>query len=61
MFPVSGNHEYETEDAAPYLESFVLPENGDRERYYSFDWGDVHFVGLDTERIGASDCLNPFE
>jgi 3',5'-cyclic AMP phosphodiesterase CpdA len=54
MFPVSGNHEYETEEAAPYLESFVLPENGDHERYYSFDWGDVHFVGLDTERIGAT-------
>jgi hypothetical protein len=54
MFPVSGNHEYETEQAAPYLESFVLPENGDHERYYSFDWGDVHFVGLDTERIGHS-------
>ena len=53
MFPVSGNHEYGTEQAAPYLESFVLPENGDHERYYSFDWGDVHFVGLDTERIGA--------
>lgn len=53
FFPVSGNHEYETEEAAPYLESFVLPENGDRERYYSFDWGDVHFVGLDTERMGA--------
>lgn len=54
MFPVSGNHEYGTEEAAPYLESFVLPENGDHERYYSFDWGDVHFVGLDTERIGAA-------
>jgi acid phosphatase type 7 len=54
MFPVSGNHEYETEQAAPYLESFVLPENGDRERYYSFDWGDVHIVGLDTERTGAA-------
>jgi hypothetical protein len=53
IFPVSGNHEYETEQAAPYLESFVLPENGDRERYYSFDWGDVHFVALDTERMGA--------
>jgi hypothetical protein len=53
FFPVSGNHEYETEQAAPYLESFVLPENGDHERYYSFDWGNVHFVGLDTERINA--------
>jgi hypothetical protein len=54
FFPVSGNHEYTTEQAAPYLESFVLPENGDHERYYSFDWADVHFVGLDTERTGAT-------
>jgi acid phosphatase type 7 len=54
FFPVSGNHEYTTEKAAPYLESFVLPQNGDHERYYSFDWGDVHFVGLDTERTGTA-------
>jgi acid phosphatase type 7 len=55
MFPASGNHEYETEDAAPYREAFVLPDNGGpegRERWYSYDYGDVHFVALDTERIG---------
>jgi hypothetical protein len=55
VFPASGNHEYETEDAAPFREAFVLPENGAPdgiERWYSYDWGDVHFVVLDTERTG---------
>jgi 3',5'-cyclic AMP phosphodiesterase CpdA len=56
IFPVAGNHEYHTDAAAPFLEVFDLPENGDvvgRERWYSFDFGDVHFVGLDTEQLGA--------
>jgi hypothetical protein len=55
IFPVAGNHEYRTAGAAPFREVFALPENGGpagRERWYSFDWGDVHFVALDTERIG---------
>jgi acid phosphatase type 7 len=57
MFPTSGNHDYETADAAPYRQVFTLPENGGpegHERWYSFDWGDVHFVALDTERIGEA-------
>jgi hypothetical protein len=60
VFPVSGNHEYKSEDAAPFLEAFALPENGGpegRERWYSFDWGDVHFVALDTERMGPAQAL----
>jgi 3',5'-cyclic AMP phosphodiesterase CpdA len=55
MFPASGNHEYDSDDAAPFREAFVLPENGGPdgvERWYSFDWGDVHFAMLDTERTG---------
>jgi acid phosphatase type 7 len=55
VFPVAGNHDYETQEAAPFREVFSLPENGapdGRERWYSFDWGDVHFVALDTERVG---------
>ena len=55
VFPASGNHEYGTDDAAPFREVFVLPENGapdGTERWYSFDWGDVHFVALDTEKTG---------
>jgi acid phosphatase type 7 len=56
MFPVPGNHEYGTDSAGPYLEVFDLPGNGvpgADERWYSFDWGDVHFVGLDTEQVHA--------
>lgn len=48
VFPVPGNHEYETADAGPYRSVFDLPNN---ERWYSFDWGNVHFVALDTEHI----------
>ncbi|HEU4410292.1 MAG TPA: metallophosphoesterase [Polyangiaceae bacterium] len=57
FFPASGNHEYDTDDAAPFREAFALPENGGPEgleRWYSFDWGDAHFVALDTERTGAA-------
>jgi predicted MPP superfamily phosphohydrolase len=49
VFPVAGNHEYRTDDAAPYCQVFDLPNN---ERWYSYEWGDVHFVGIDTERVG---------
>ncbi len=50
MFPVAGNHEYDTDQGGPFRAVFDLPNN---ERWYSFDWGDVHFVGLDTERIDS--------
>jgi len=54
LFPASGNHDYKTDDAKPFRQVFSLPENGGeagRERWYSFDWGDVHVVVLDTEKI----------
>jgi uncharacterized protein (TIGR03437 family) len=54
IFPCPGNHDYETRDAAPYLAVHSLPAEDvsaeDRGRYYSFDWGNVHFVSLDTNR-----------
>lgn len=43
-----GNHEYLTRGASFYFRDFVLPGN---ERYYSFDWGNVHIVVLDTNHI----------
>jgi regulation of enolase protein 1 (concanavalin A-like superfamily) len=58
MFPVPGNHDSRAENnhGVPYLASFVLPENGasttypdHAERYYSFDYGPVHVVALDSE------------
>ncbi len=50
IFPSLGNHDYQTSDAQPYLDVFYLPTNNPlgTERYYSFDWGDAHFVALDT-------------
>jgi predicted phosphodiesterase len=49
-YPTIGNHERRTELGGPYFEAFVLPEP---ERYYSFEWGDVHFVAIDTTQRDA--------
>ena len=56
IFPAIGNHDEEIGFARAYRDVFVLPENGalpaypdHAERYYSFDYGPVHFVVLDTE------------
>ncbi len=43
LMPTLGNHEG---NAALYFQQFDLPGN---ERWYSFDWGNVHVVCLDTE------------
>jgi acid phosphatase type 7 len=48
LFPAAGNHEYDTMQGAPFREVFALPGDSD-EKWYSFDWGRVHFVALDTE------------
>jgi uncharacterized protein (TIGR03437 family) len=52
FFPVPGNHDYLTRNAAAYFAVHALPTEGvpepGRGRYYSFDWGNVHFVSLDT-------------
>jgi hypothetical protein len=43
LYPVLGNHEYH---ARLYFDSFSLPGN---ERWYSFDFGNSHFVVLDSD------------
>lgn len=53
VYAVAGNHDYATDGAQPLRQAFVLPTNGSEERWYSFDRGPVHFVGLDTEQISA--------
>lgn len=48
FFPASGNHDYRTGNGAPFRDVFALPgDNG--EQWYSYDWGRIHFVALDTE------------
>ncbi len=57
FFPTIGNHDDGTASGGPYREIFVLPDNGTGEgveRWYSFDWGSIHFVSLDTETNGAA-------
>lgn len=46
FFPALGNHDYYTDDAAPYLAYFTLPGN---ERYYTFSRGPVDFFALDSD------------
>lgn len=53
-FPAIGNHDMRTRSGRAYERSFILPGN---ERYYSFDWGDAHFVALDTNRINREQTL----
>jgi predicted phosphodiesterase len=51
VFPVLGNHDVEKDNGAAYLKNFYLPSNDPQNtgRYYSFDWGNAHFVALDSE------------
>jgi tartrate-resistant acid phosphatase type 5 len=46
FYPVLGNHDWYTDDAAAYLAYFTLPGN---ERYYDVVLGDVHFFALDSD------------
>jgi uncharacterized protein (TIGR03437 family) len=52
FFGSLGNHEYMTNNAQPTLATRVTPTAGvpvsDQGRYYSFDWGNAHFVALDS-------------
>jgi predicted MPP superfamily phosphohydrolase len=54
FFPCPGNHEYDVPNAIPYLSIHSVPSDNvppsDRGRYYSFDWGNVHFVSIDSQQ-----------
>ena len=54
IYPTPGNHDWGMGNLDAYLDNFFLPENAlaeaDRESYYSFDYGPLHFLMLDSER-----------
>ncbi len=55
IWPTIGNHDVALDPlGGPYIDAFVLPTNNplSTELYYSFDYGDVHFVCLDTHVTG---------
>jgi acid phosphatase type 7 len=51
VFPVLGNHDVMRGDGTAFLENFhpTLESPRGSKRYYSFDWGNTHFVALDSE------------
>jgi 3',5'-cyclic AMP phosphodiesterase CpdA len=56
VFSTPGNHDFKTDQGAPYFEIFSLPIDGKTggkasgtESYYSFNFANIHFVSLDTE------------
>jgi hypothetical protein len=52
FYPVLGNHDVQTSNGQPYLDAFYLPSaNSSTERWYSFDHGKVHFIGLDSNEV----------
>lgn len=52
MLPTPGNHDYQSYDLQPYLDSFFLPEQGpdawSHERFWRVDWGPLRLFGLDS-------------
>ena len=63
IFPVLGNHDLERGNGAAYLNNFHLPRNDPRGtgRYYSFDWGNAHFVALNSELYHGDSSDSPEE
>lgn len=48
FFGSIGNHDEDDGNADPYFDAFVMPTNSPQpEAYYSFDYGNAHFVALD--------------
>ena len=60
FFPTPGNHDFGPA-LTPYLSVHSVPGDStppaDRGRYYSYDWGNVHFVSLDAHG-SLADAVN---
>ncbi len=65
LWPTLGNHDGHTADSAtqtgPYYDIFTLPRSGEAgglssgtEAYYSFDFGDIHFICLESFETNRS-------
>ena len=65
LWPTIGNHDALSSDSptqsGPYFNMFTLPKNGEAgglssgtEAYYSFDYGNIHFICLDSHDTSRS-------
>lgn len=57
LFPALGNHDYANvgylsnlalTNNFPYFDIFTLPTNSGNEKYYSYNYGNIHFITLDS-------------
>jgi acid phosphatase type 7 len=57
VYPAVGNHDLLSNEGKPYFETFVLPANNPEgsEDYYSFVYGPVHVIVLNSEFYAADD------
>ncbi|MFQ5799496.1 MAG: metallophosphoesterase [Bacteroidota bacterium] len=64
VWPAFGNHDDISSDSStqsgPYFDSFTLPTNAEAgglasgtEAYYSFDYGNIHFINLDSSTASS--------
>ncbi len=68
IWPAMGNHDtysYSNPGPYPFFDNFSLPTNGEAggtpsgsEHYYSYDYGDVHFISLDSITPELSNSTN---
>jgi predicted phosphodiesterase len=45
VYAVMGNHDHKSKPNENFIQEWILPGN---EHYYSFDYGNAHFIGLDS-------------
>ena len=59
-YPVVGNHDIVTANGQPFVDAFHLPTNSKdgTEKYYSFDYGNAHFVALDGNQKFNADMYD---
>ena len=48
FFPAPGNHDLRADGAGPYRRAFVWPDPTPGALYYTYKWGDIQFIVLDT-------------
>jgi acid phosphatase type 7 len=74
LFPAPGNHDYyataggQASKNVPYYDIFTMPAAGEcggvpsgTEAYYSFDWGPIHFLSLDSYGTESASNLRLYD
>lgn len=58
FYPALGNHDWHVDPDTNFIKEWKLPNN---EHYYSFDYGNAHFIALDTRSGKIFDQENQME